>query len=147
MVSTEDKLTTIDELVSTEHREKKKGERIVFYLKERCNCGGRIAVGSYRDMETYEIMVGGGVCDRCFKITRLPNERYVDFVEKYCEGGETMSALACKLCGGKVVIDDYSLNEAAPFKGQCEDCGEPHLFPAEDVWPVVVEMAIAKEVK
>lgn len=147
MVSTEDKLITIDDFVSTDHHEKEKGERIMVYLKERCDCGGRIVVGSYRDMYTYEIMVGGGVCDRCFKITRLPNERYVDFVEKYCEGGETMSALVCKLCGGKVVIDDYNLNEAAPFEGQCEDCGEPHLFPAEDVWPVVVEMAIAKEVK
>lgn len=113
MVSTEDKLITIDDFVSTDHHEKEKGERIMVYLKERCDCGGR----------------------------------YVDFVEKYCEGGETMSALVCKLCGGKVVIDDYSLNEAAPFEGQCEDCGEPHLFPAEDVWPVVVEMAIAKEVK
>lgn len=30
MVSTEDKLTTIDELVSTEHREKRKGRGLCF---------------------------------------------------------------------------------------------------------------------
>ena len=60
MVSTEDKLITIDDLVLTKHCEKEKGERIMVYLKERCDCGGRITVGSYRDMYTYPPLGGVG---------------------------------------------------------------------------------------
>ena len=50
------------------------------YLKKKCACGGRIAIGSYRDLISNEIKVGGGVCEDCFTIVKLPDDTYDEFV-------------------------------------------------------------------
>ncbi len=57
-----------------------------YILRERCECGGRIAIVYCKEEVNgiIEELVSHGVCTECLKNICLPMELYWTFVRKYC---------------------------------------------------------------